>query len=196
MTVFSPSANLDSVFTRVRRLLQPHPNKDDAPRLPAVTLHPIGVVRNKVPVPQAYDFDWQAIDSQIAVHPEFTDGLLGLDAYSHVVVLFWPHQVPDEVRGSKHQLHPLDDDRNPLQGILATRSQIRFNPILVTAVRLVKVRRNVVTVRGLDAVNGSPVLDLKPYNPYFDSIPDATTPAWLADAAERRRRGKETAGGD
>jgi tRNA-Thr(GGU) m(6)t(6)A37 methyltransferase TsaA len=138
-------------------------------------------------VPQAYDYDWQQVDSRIIIHPEFTDALLGLDAYSHVLVLFWPHQVPDEVRGSKHQLHPLDDEGNPLQGILATRSQIRFNPILVTAARLLSLKRNVVTVRGLDAVDGSPVIDIKPYNPYFDSVTDAVTPGWLAEAAERRR---------
>jgi tRNA-Thr(GGU) m(6)t(6)A37 methyltransferase TsaA len=178
-------------------LLRPHPHEhDDASALPPVTLEPIGVVRNNVPVSQAYDFDWQAVDSQIVLRRELADGLLGLDGYSHALVLFWPHQVPDEIRGSKHRLHPLDDERNPLQGILATRSQIRFNPILVTAARVLKVKQNVVTVRGLDAVNGSPVLDLKPYNPYFDSVPDATTPAWLAEADERRRSEREASGGD
>lgn len=160
-------------------------------RLPAVTLDPIGVVRNNVPVPQAYDFDWHEVESRIVVHPEVADSLLGLDAYSHVVVLFWPHQVEDGVRGSKHRLHPLDDERNPLQGILATRSQIRFNPILLTAARLLNVKGNVLKVRGLDAVNGSPVLDIKPYIPHFDAVPDATVAPWLATAAERRRQAME-----
>jgi tRNA-Thr(GGU) m(6)t(6)A37 methyltransferase TsaA len=168
-----------------------HHRKQDVARPPAVTLEPIGVVHNNVPVPQAYDFDWQKVESRIVVHRELADALLGLDAYSHVVVLFWPHQVEDGVRGSKHRLHPLDDERNPLQGILATRSQIRFNPILLTAARLLKVEDNVLKVRGLDAVNGSPVLDLKPYNPYFDAVADATVPGWLATAAERRRQAME-----
>jgi tRNA-Thr(GGU) m(6)t(6)A37 methyltransferase TsaA len=181
------------VLARVRRLIQGP--REDAARPPAVTLAPIGVVRNNVPVPQAYDFDWQKVESQIVIHPELADALLGLDSYSHVVVLFWPHQVPDDVRGSKHRLHPLDDERNPLQGILATRSQIRFNPILLTAPRLLGVKRNVLRVRGLDAVNGSPVLDLKPYNPYFDSVPEATTPAWLSTAAEGRRQAMEAGRG-
>jgi tRNA-Thr(GGU) m(6)t(6)A37 methyltransferase TsaA len=139
-------------------------------------------------VPQAYDFDWQKVESRIVLQADFADALLGIDAYSHLLVLFWPHQVPDEVRGSKPQLHPLDDDRNPLQGILATRSQIRFNPVLVTAARLLSVKGNILTVRGLDAVDGSPIIDIKPYNPYFDSVPDATTPVWLEEAAERRRQ--------
>jgi tRNA-Thr(GGU) m(6)t(6)A37 methyltransferase TsaA len=177
------------VLARLSRLFH-HP-KQDVARPPAVTLEPIGVVRNKVPVPQAYDFDWQKVESRIVVHPELADALLGLDAYSHVIVLFWPHQVEDGVRGSKHRLHPLDDERNPLQGILATRSQIRFNPILLTAARLLSVKDNVVSVRGLDAVNDSPMLDLKPYNPYFDAVADATVPGWLATAAERRRQAME-----
>ena len=163
--------------------------------LPEITLTPIGVVRNGVPVPQAFDFDWQQLESRLVIRHELADALLGLDGYSHVVVLFWPHQVPAEVRGSKHRLHPLDDPQNPIQGILATRSQIRFNPILVTAARLLGVKGNVVKVCGLDAVNGSPVLDLKPYNPHFDAIPDATSPSWLAEAAERRRKAQEDRGG-
>ena len=172
------------MLARLGRLF--HRPKEDAARPPAVTLEPIGVVHNNVPVPQAYDFDWRKVESRIVVPPELADALLGLDAYSHVLVLFWPHQVEDGVRGSKHQLHPLDDERNPLQGILATRSQIRFNPILLTAARLLTVKDNVLKVRGLDAVNGSPVLDVKPYNPYFDAVADATVPAWLSVLAERR----------
>jgi tRNA-Thr(GGU) m(6)t(6)A37 methyltransferase TsaA len=181
------------VLNVLRRLVR-YSKKEDAPRPAPVTLQPVGIVRNKVPVPQAYDFDWRKVESRIVIHSELTDALLGLSAYSHVLVLFLPHQVPEEVRGSKHQLHLLDDERNPLQGILATRSQIRFNPVLVTAARLLNVKRNVVTVRGLDAVSGSPVLDIKPYIAYFDSVPDATTPAWLAEAAERRREAADGAG--
>lgn len=177
------------MLSRVSRLLR-RP-KEDATRPLAVTVRPIGAVVNNVPVPQAYDFDWQKVESRIVVHRELAGALLGLDSYSHVIVLFWPHLVPEDVRGSKHRLHPLDDERNPLQGILATRSQIRFNPILLTAARLLSVKGNVLKVRGLDAVNGSPVLDLKPYNPYFDAVADATTPAWLATAAERRRQAME-----
>jgi tRNA-Thr(GGU) m(6)t(6)A37 methyltransferase TsaA len=184
MTAFGPSANVGFVLARVRRLLQ-RP-REDAPYLPSVTVEPIGVVRNSIPVPQAYDFDWRKVESRIIVRAELTDALLDLDGYSHILVLFWPHLVPGDVRGSKPQLHPLDDERNPLQGILATRSQIRFNPVLVTAARLLAVKRNVVRVSGLDAVDGSPVIDIKPYIAYFDSVQEATIPEWLVTAAERR----------
>jgi tRNA (Thr-GGU) A37 N-methylase len=155
------------VRSLLSRLLQ-RPSQE-VTGLPEITLTPIGVAQNSVPVPQAYDFDWQRVESRIMVKPELADALLGLDGYSHVVVLFWPHQVPAEVRGSKHRL-PLDDPQNP-SGHTGHRSQIRFNPILVTAVRLLGVKGNVVKVRRLDAVNGSPVLDLKPYNPISTRSP-------------------------
>ena len=125
--------------------------------------------------------------SRIVVRPELADALLGLERYSHVLVLFWPHRVPADVIGSKHRLHPRDDPANPLQGVLATRSQIRFNPILVTAVRLLGVKGNVLRVRGLDAIDGTPVLDIKPYVPYFDSVPDAAVPGWVMAHDERWR---------
>ncbi len=155
----------------------------ELPEPPPVTLRPIGAVRNRVKESQAPGFDWSGIVSRIVVRPELADALLGLDTYSHVKVFFWPHLIPADVIGSKHRLHPRDDPQNPLQGILATRSQIRFNPILVTAVPLLSVSGNTIKVRGLDAIDGSPVLDVKPYVPHFDSIPDAKVPAWLTQQA-------------
>ncbi len=65
--------------------------------------------------------------------------------------------------------------------MLATRSQIRFNPILASVVPLLRMKDNVLEVRGLDAVDGSPVLDVKPYIPYHDSIPEAKVPQWVIE---------------
>ena len=166
----------------LRRVLRRPP--EPFPELPEITLRPIGVVRNSMKEPQPPGFDWSAVSSRILIRPDLADGLLGLDTYSHLKVLFWPHVVPPDVIGSKHRLHPRDDPQNPLQGILATRSQIRFNPILVTAVRLLSVKENVLSVRGLDAIDRTPVLDIKPYFPHFDSIADAKVPAWVTGIAE------------
>lgn len=147
------------------------------PELPEVTLRPIGYVKNGVK--EARPEGWEDVVSRVIIRPELEDSLLGLDGWSHVVVVFWPHLVPPEVRGSKHRLHPRDDPENPLQGVLATRSQIRFNPLLTTAVRLLSVKGNVLRVKGLDALDGTPVLDVKPYIAFFDSVPDATAPDWV-----------------
>jgi tRNA-Thr(GGU) m(6)t(6)A37 methyltransferase TsaA len=148
-------------------------------RLADITLRPIGVVRNRIKEPTSHG--WDEVKSRIVLRRELAEALLGLEGYSHIQVLFWPHQIPEEVRGSKPQLHPMDDPANPLQGILATRSQIRFNPILTSVVPLLKVKGNVLHVRGLDAVDGSPVLDIKPYIPHHDSIPEAKVARWVSD---------------
>ncbi len=168
------------MLERLRRLFNRQP---ELPPLADINLRPIGIVRNgiKEPMPRG----WDEVKSRIALRPELAEALLGLDTYSHIYVLFWPHQIPEEVRGSKPRLHPLDDPANPLQGVLATRSQIRFNPILVSTVALTKVEGNVLHVRGLDAVDGSPVLDVKPYIPYHDSVPEAKVPQWVMERAGR-----------
>ena len=168
------------MLDRLRRLFSREP---EPPPLTDITLRPIGIVRNRIKEPMPSG--WDEVNSRIALRPELAEALLGLDGYSHIYVLFWPHQIPEEVRGSKPRLHPLDDPANPLQGVLATRSQIRFNPILVSQVPLLKVEGSVLQVRGLDAVDGSPVLDVKPYVPYFDCIPEAKVPQWVMERAGR-----------
>jgi tRNA-Thr(GGU) m(6)t(6)A37 methyltransferase TsaA len=114
--------------------------------------------------------------------------LLNLDSYSHVIVIFWPHRVPDEVRGSKPQLHPRDDEQYPLMGVLATRSQVRPNPVLTTPVALLGIEGATLRVRGLDAIDGTPVLDVKPYLPHHDAVPDARVPEWVSQAQAWRQR--------
>lgn len=167
------------MLDRLRRLFSRAP---EPPPLADITLRPMGVVRNRIKEPMSHG--WEEVTSRIVLRRELAEALLGLDGYSHIQVLFWPHQVPDEVRGSKPRLHPRDDPANPLQGILATRSQIRFNPILVSVVPLLAVKANVLHVRGLDAVDGSPVLDVKPYIPHHDSIREVKVPQWVAERIE------------
>jgi tRNA-Thr(GGU) m(6)t(6)A37 methyltransferase TsaA len=170
-----------SVASRIRSLFGKKP--EPFPELDPVALWPIGVVRNGVKTTD--NFHAEDVESRILLRPELEPALLGLDTWSHIQVLFWPHQIPEDIRGSKAQLHPRDDPENPLQGILATRSQIRFNPVLCTAVKLLSVKGNVVRVRGLDAIDGTPVLDIKPYVPRFDSVPEATMPDWVTKADEQ-----------
>jgi tRNA-Thr(GGU) m(6)t(6)A37 methyltransferase TsaA len=174
-----------SLLDRARRLFSKAP--EPFPDLDPVGIWPIGVVRNGIT--DTGDLgDASELESNILIRPELEPALLGLDGWSNIQVLFWPHLVPEDVRGSKMQLHPRDDPENPLQGVLATRAQIRFNPILCTAVRLLSIKKNVLRVRGLDAIDGTPVLDIKPYVPRFDSVPDATMPEWVTGADEKERR--------
>ena len=166
------------MLNHIRRTLNRTP--EEFPDLPEISLRPIGVVRN--PVKEPMPDGWADIESRIVIRPELEPMLLNLSEYSHVIVVCWPHLVPDDVRGSKPQLHPRDDDKYPLMGVLATRSQIRPNPLLTSPVPLLEVKANVLRVRSLDAIDGTPVLDVKPYLPHYDSIPGARVPGWVAEA--------------
>jgi tRNA-Thr(GGU) m(6)t(6)A37 methyltransferase TsaA len=113
----------------------------------------------------------------IAAH--LADGLRGLEEFSHVLVVFWMDRssfnpASDLVR------RPRGRADMPELGIFAQRAKHRPNPIGTTVVRLVERRGAVLRVRGLDAIDGSPILDLKPYFPMFDSAPDAVVPEWVA----------------
>jgi len=172
------------MLDRLRRVFRREP--EAFPDLPGVKLTPIGYVRNRVKEPMADG--WANVESRVIIRPGLADMLLNLGDYSHVIIVFWPHRVPDEVRGSKPQLHPRDDEAHPMMGVLATRSQIRPNPLLVSPVPLLAVKGNVLKVRGLDAIDGTPVLDVKPYLPHHDAVADARVPKWVEDAQSQRNR--------
>ena len=138
-------------------------------------LEPIGVVRS--PVTEGVDEGWGSVTSEMVIDEGYAHGLTGLDGFSHVLVVFYMHRYTfdadsDLVR--RPQGHP----DMPEVGIFAQRAKHRPNPIGVTAVELVSVEGNVVTVRGLDAIDGTPVLDVKPYFPAFDTR-EADTPRWV-----------------
>jgi tRNA-Thr(GGU) m(6)t(6)A37 methyltransferase TsaA len=143
------------------------------PREP-VSVRPIGVVRNGVKVPRPDG--WAGLRSDILVRDDLTDSLDGIEGYSHIIVVFAFDRVPESALRSR--VHPRGDARIPEQGVLATRSQLRPSPVGVSVVRLLKRRRNVLRVEALDAIDGTPVLDIKPYFPNYDAVPDAGVPGW------------------
>jgi tRNA-Thr(GGU) m(6)t(6)A37 methyltransferase TsaA len=150
------------------------------PREP-VMLRPIGVVRNGVKQPRMDG--WETVRSDLIVREDLTDALDGIEGYTHVIVVFAFDKVPEAEQRERVQLR--GDERIPEQGVLATRSQVRPSPIGVSVVRLLRRRRNILRVEGLDAIDGTPVLDLKPYFPNYDAVPDAGVPEW-ARALEHR----------
>lgn len=150
------------------------------PREP-VSIRPIGVVRNGVRQPRMDG--WAHVRSDILFREELTDALDGIEGYSHVVVVFAFDRVPESEL--KLRVRPRGDERIPEQGVLATRSQVRPSPIGVSVVRLLRRRRNVIRVEGLDAIDGTPVLDLKPYFPNYDAVSDAGIPEWARMLGER-----------
>jgi tRNA (adenine37-N6)-methyltransferase len=141
-----------------------------------MTLEPIGYVRS--PVTEGVDEGWGEVTAEIVLDERLADGLRGLEQFSHVLVIFLMHQASFEP-GSDLLRRPRGRADMPLLGIFAQRAKHRPNPIGVTTVRLLRIEGNRVTVSGLDAIDGTPVLDLKPYVPAFDRPEGATVPEWM-----------------
>ena len=149
--------------------------------LPGMTLRAIGIVRNVVKQPpKRVPFGWEKVVSDIEVDSSLTEALDGLEEFSHIVVLYWMHQVATTGQ-LPMKVHPMGKQELPLVGLFATRSPHRPNPVGETTVRLLQRQGNILKVEGLDAIDGTPVIDIKPYVPEFDSAAKATVPQWIAN---------------
>ena len=142
-----------------------------------IEMMPIGTVRGGGA--EALDDAWGMIEAEIvldaaAVKPEATAGLRD---YSHVVVVFHMHKVP-EAKVETGARHPRERADWPKVGIFAQPARSRPNRIGVTAVELVSVDGLTLRVRGLDAIDGTPVLDIKPYISGFAPRGSIREPAW------------------
>ena len=146
------------------------------PREP-VSYRPIGVVRNRVR--ESRPDGWGDVRSDIILREDLISAIDPIEGFSHVIVVFDFHAVPDDVR--RLRIPVGNETPPPERGVLATRSQLRPNGIGVSVVRLVHRRKNVLRVTGLDAINGTPVMDIKPYLPDYDAVSDATLPSWAVN---------------
>ena len=152
---------------------------------PLIQLKPVGTVRNEIKS-RYRSLPWrETVDrmkkqreavSEIIIDTGLENALDGIEEFSHIVVLYWPHRLPPESR-SLIKVHPLGSPDFPETGVFATQSPARPNPILTSTVRLLGRRGNVLRVAGLDALDGSPVLDIKPYVP--DYFKDIRLPDWI-----------------
>jgi tRNA-Thr(GGU) m(6)t(6)A37 methyltransferase TsaA len=124
------------------------------------------------------------VESEIHLEEVYAAGLQGLEDFSHVMVVFYLHEAQGFDPAKQLLRHPRGMEHLREVGVFAQRTKYRPNPIGVTSVELRSIRGNVAVVRGLDALDGTPVLDLKPYMPMFDRIDDARVPAWVAQFME------------
>ena len=115
----------------------------------------------------------------LEILPQFAPALDGLAGFSHVWVFYWFHDNDRPEEWATLKVHPRRDPANPLTGVFATRAPVRPNLIGLCACRILKIKGNLVEVADLDAKDGSPLLDLKPYIPPGDCIPEAVTPEWV-----------------
>ncbi|OGO20659.1 MAG: tRNA (N6-threonylcarbamoyladenosine(37)-N6)-methyltransferase TrmO [Chloroflexi bacterium RBG_16_50_9] len=139
-----------------------------------MTLKAIGIVRSEIKQPLKRKFD--KVVSEIIIDSNLTEALDNLDEFSHIIVLYWLHRrsgpAPTKVR-------PRGNPELSLMGVFATRSPDRPNPIGKATVRLLEHRGNILKVEGLDAIDGTPVVDIKPYIPGYDSVKNAKAPSWV-----------------
>ena len=138
-----------------------------------IILNPIGYVKTTAKGEEIKD---KASLSQIVLRDDLVEGLSGISDYSHLFVLFYLNQVSSEQRNTL-KVHPRGRQDMPLVGVFVARTMLRPNPIGLTLVELVKVEGNVLTVRGLDAYDATPVLDIKTYD-FWDMVENAKVPEW------------------
>lgn len=140
------------------------------------TLRPIGFVHSRAT--DKVDENWGAVEATIELLPEYRAGLRGLEAFSHVLVTAFLHGAKFEP--ARHLVRrPRGQADMPEIGIFAQRAKDRPNPLGISVVSLLAVTPEGLRVRGLDAIDGTPILDLKPYFPQFDSAPGARVPGWV-----------------
>jgi tRNA-Thr(GGU) m(6)t(6)A37 methyltransferase TsaA len=144
-----------------------------------IELEPIGTVVGGRTEP--IDDDWGGVEATIELDERFpADALAGLDDFSHIDVVYHFHLVDTDAitTGARH---PRERTDWPLVGIFAQRGKMRPNRLGVTTCELVAVEGRRVRVRGLDAIDGTPVLDIKPYMREFGPRGATTQPAWATE---------------
>ena len=161
-----------------------------------IVLKPVGVIRSEIREP-ALRSDKDGISlkeklknvraerdkirnmiSEIVIDPTYEDALEGIEEYSHIHVLFWAHKVPPESR-KLTKVHPMGLKEMPKKGIFATCSPARPNPVLLTSVKLLERSGNILRVQGLEAIDGTPVVDIKPYVKGYHGAESPKSPEWM-----------------
>ena len=141
-----------------------------------ITIKPIGVVRNNIT--RAQYFEAEKVISEIIIKPEYVRGLESIDTFSHIIVIYWLDKIKTPGR-KVLKVHPRRDFTLPIVGVFSSRSPRRPNPIAVTTARLIERRANTIVVTGLDAIDCTPVLDIKPYLPEKINPYDLRFPEWV-----------------
>ena len=141
-------------FRKIGTLYSPHKSTHNMPRQPRFA---------------------QGIRGKIVIEPEFVEGLRDMDGFSHIYLICYLHQV----KGYNLTAHPPMDNKS--HGVFATRSPHRPNPISLSVVKLVSIEYNVLTIENVDILDGTPVLDIKPYSPTFN-LGEPIRTGWLESA--------------
>jgi tRNA-Thr(GGU) m(6)t(6)A37 methyltransferase TsaA len=149
--------------------------------LKKITYTPIGIIRSPFTEPEGTPIQPPAakgVKGTVELSEEYTAGLEDLEGFSHIILLYAFHLV----KKPKLRVRPFLDDHT--HGVFSTRAPNRPNPIGISVVKLVRVEKNVLHVEDLDIVDGTPLLDIKPYVPGFDDR-EASGIGWLQKNIDR-----------
>jgi len=138
-----------------------------------INLKPIGFAENSEKESRFGSFS--DVISEIVVDEKFTDALNGIEDYSHVIIVYWMDKIKDYVITHRPQGNP----DVPIIGIFSCRCPQRPNPIAMTTVKLIDHKGNKIKVKGLDILDGTPIIDIKPYWPIYDDVKDGKIPSWV-----------------
>ena len=160
-----------------------------------ITLKPIGVVISQIKTPTLKtdkqglkveagkdnegDKRPENLQCELHISEKYSALLDGVENFSHLLVLYWPHLIDQKRRQTLQKVHPMGRQEIPEQGIFATCSPTRPNPILVTACTLLKRKNHVLWVKDLEAVDGSPIIDIKVYNPRYYRPDNVHVADWM-----------------
>lgn len=138
-----------------------------------IILKPIGLVRNNVKQARFGGFAKEI--SEIIIDEKFAESLKGIEDYSHIIVVYWMDRIKDYVITHRPQGNP----EVPIVGIFACRCPQRPNPIAISTVKLLRHEGNKLAIEGLDTLDGTPVIDIKPYWPQYDKVQNEKIPKWV-----------------
>lgn len=138
-----------------------------------IRIKPLGMARNNIK--KSMLSGWEKVKTNIVINKKYAKGLDGIEDYSHIIVVYWMDQ--EKKCHIKH--HPQGRNDVPYIGIFACRCPQRPNPIGMSTVKLLLRKQNVLKVTGLDILDGTPILDVKPYAPRYDVVTNTKVPSWV-----------------
>src|SRR3989344_8503266 len=138
-----------------------------------IKLISIGIARNQE---KKHFGKWRDVVTDIIINEKYEAALSGLEDYSHLIVVYWMHEV--KTCDMRHVPQGKVGEV-PEVGIFACRCPQRPNPIGVSTVEIVGIKDNIITVKGLDVIRDTPILDINPYPPQYDATTDAKVPDWV-----------------
>jgi len=120
------------------------------------------------------------IYASITFKDEFVEGLADLDGFSHVYLIYYFHKVKEP----QLKVIPFNDKTDTPRGVFSTRTPMHPNSIGLSVVELVSVEKNIVTIKGIDILDGTPLLDIKPYIENFDKVEGEVKSGWMQSSVD------------